>query len=60
MQVGIIGLLFGFFVLFFALICIGDNPWSIFLIVGGVVAMVFAYQLWKKKQINKNVGSYMH
>jgi hypothetical protein len=55
MQVGIIGLLFGFFVLFFALIWIGDNPWSIFLIVGGVVAMVFAYQLWKKKQINKSV-----
>jgi hypothetical protein len=55
MQVGFFGLLFSFLVLAFVLIWIGDNPWAIFLIVGAVVVLVFAYQLWKKKQVNKNV-----
>lgn len=55
MQAGCFGTLVGLIAIVLTLSWLGDNPWAIFVIVGIIVALIFAWQQWKKKQVHKSV-----
>lgn len=55
MQLGCLGAAIVFIAIAFALIFIQDNPWVIYVIAIVIVALIGAFQLYKKKQNNKTI-----